>query len=77
VGEDRKVASRPVTLSYIEEKFAVVQGLEPGVRVIVEGAQNVRPGAVVAEARPEGAAPRTPATAGDGPGPKSKSKKAS
>jgi RND family efflux transporter MFP subunit len=57
VGEDRKVASRPVTLSYIEEKFAVVQGLEPGARVIVEGAQNVRPGAVVAEARPENSAP--------------------
>jgi RND family efflux transporter MFP subunit len=77
VGEDRKVVSRPVTLSYIEEKFAVVEGLDPGARVIVEGAQNVRPGAVVAEARPETASPRVPAPAGESPGPKSKSKKAS
>jgi RND family efflux transporter MFP subunit len=50
VGEDRKVTSRPVSLAYIEEGFAVVDGLPAGARVIVEGAQNVRPGTSVAEA---------------------------
>ena len=54
VGEDQKVASTPVTLSYIEEKFAVVQGVAPGTRVVVEGSQNVRPGSTVAEAQREG-----------------------
>jgi RND family efflux transporter MFP subunit len=50
VGEDRKVAARPVTLDYVEEGLAVVKGLEPGARVVVEGAQNLRPGSAVAEA---------------------------
>jgi RND family efflux transporter MFP subunit len=50
VGEDNKVASRPVQLSYLEEGFAVVKGLDPGARVVAEGAQNLRPGSIVAEA---------------------------
>jgi RND family efflux transporter MFP subunit len=54
VGEDRKVVSKTVTLAYIEDAFAVVQGIEPGTRVVVEGAQNVRPGSTVAEAVREG-----------------------
>jgi RND family efflux transporter MFP subunit len=53
VGEDKKVKSQPVTLAYVEEGFAVVEGLAPGTRIIVEGAQNVRPGSSVAEARGE------------------------
>jgi RND family efflux transporter MFP subunit len=57
VGEDRKVAARPVKLTYIDEGFAVVDGLPPGTRVVVEGAQNLRPGTQVVEAdrsTPEG-----------------------
>ena len=50
VGEDRKVTSRKVTLAYLEEGFAVVDGIQPGERVVVEGAQNLRPGATVTEA---------------------------
>lgn len=50
VGEDLKVASRPVTLEHVEEGIAVVKGLEPGARIVVEGAQNLRPGSAVAEA---------------------------
>ena len=50
VGDDRKVAQRDITLAYVEERFAAVDGLAPGTRVVVEGAQNLRPGAVVAEA---------------------------
>lgn len=50
VGEDKKVVSRIVTLDYVEEGFAVVSGVKPGERIVVEGAQNVRPGSIVAEA---------------------------
>ncbi len=50
VGDDRKVTSRKVTLAYLEEGFAVVDGLAPGTRIVVEGAQNLRPGSTVAEA---------------------------
>jgi RND family efflux transporter MFP subunit len=50
VQEDRKVVSQPVRVDYIEETFAVVDGVKPGARVVVEGAQNLRPGSVVAEA---------------------------
>ena len=58
VGEDKKVTSKPVTLAYVEESFAVVQGIEPGARVVVEGAQNVRAGATVTEAQREGQPPK-------------------
>jgi RND family efflux transporter MFP subunit len=54
VGEDKKVATKTVTLAYVEDNFAVVQGIDPGTRVIVEGAQNVRQGSTVAEAQKEG-----------------------
>jgi len=74
VGEDRKVASKPVKLAYVEEGFAVVEGVPAGIRVVVEGAQNLRPGSVVAEATSDSSSPRPPATAGEGPGPKSKRK---
>jgi hypothetical protein len=35
----------------VEDTFAVVDGIAPGTRVVVEGAQNVRPGATVTEAQ--------------------------
>jgi RND family efflux transporter MFP subunit len=50
VGADHKVAQRNVSLAYLEEGFAVVDGIKAGARVVVEGAQNLRPGSVVAEA---------------------------
>ena len=50
VKEDNKVVSQPVKLEYIEETFAVVDGLQAGARIVVEGAQNLRPGSLVAEA---------------------------
>jgi RND family efflux transporter MFP subunit len=68
VGEDKKVASTPVTLSYVEEGFAVVQGVAPGTRVVVEGSQNVRAGSTVAEAQRE--ADKTESAKGDGKGKK-------
>ena len=77
VQDDKKVAARPVTVPYLEEAFAVVEGLPPGSRVVVEGAQNLRPGSVVAEATTDRSSPRAPAAAGEGPGPKKKGKKTS
>lgn len=53
VGDDNKVVSRPVTLAYVDEGFAVIDGLKAGARIVVEGAQNLRPGSAVAEAQRE------------------------
>ena len=50
VSPDHTVAQRNVTLAYLEEGFAVVDGISAGARVVVEGAQNLRPGSAVAEA---------------------------
>jgi RND family efflux transporter MFP subunit len=58
IGEDRKATQKPVTLAYVEQGFAVVDGIAPGTRVVVEGSQNVRPGSTVAEAQREGEAPK-------------------
>jgi len=47
IGDDRKVAVRKVGVDYIDEGIAVVTGIEPGTSVVVEGAQNLRPGSLV------------------------------
>jgi RND family efflux transporter MFP subunit len=44
VGADGKVVSRPVTLLRIQNEMAVVDGVEGGRRVVLEGGQNLRPG---------------------------------
>jgi RND family efflux transporter MFP subunit len=54
VGEDRKVTMQPITLAYVETGFAVVNGVPIGARVVVEGAQNLRPGSAVTEAERKG-----------------------
>jgi hypothetical protein len=64
VGEDRKVAQAPVKLAYVEQGFAVVDGLYICSRVVTEGAQNLRPGATVTEA--ERSAPPAGGEAGQG-----------
>jgi RND family efflux transporter MFP subunit len=65
VGADRKVSSKNVTLAYVDEGAAVVTGIEPGMKVVTEGAQNVRPGSTVAEAGRARAENEVPA-AGEG-----------
>jgi len=55
VGDDRRVSQLPVTLAHVDAGIAVVEGLQPGTRIVVEGAQNLRPGSVVAEAGRAGA----------------------
>jgi RND family efflux transporter MFP subunit len=52
VGADRKVASVPVKVRLIQDGVAVIEGIVAGARVVVEGAQNLRPGSVVVEAKP-------------------------
>jgi RND family efflux transporter MFP subunit len=59
IGEDRKVALRKVGVEYIDEGIAVVTGIEPGTKVVVEGAQNLRPGSLVSLGE------RAPGTDGD------------
>jgi RND family efflux transporter MFP subunit len=50
VGADGKVQQKNVKLAYVDEALSVVEGIDPGARVVVEGAQNLRPGSAVAEA---------------------------
>jgi RND family efflux transporter MFP subunit len=52
VGADGKVVQRSVKVSLIDGPIAVVEGVQPGDRVVTEGAQNLRPGSAVAEAQP-------------------------
>jgi RND family efflux transporter MFP subunit len=54
VGEDRRAATRPVQVEYLDAGIAVVTGIDPGTKVVVEGAQNLRQGSLVSlgEAKP-------------------------
>jgi len=54
VGEDRRAATRPVQVEYLDAGTAVVTGVDPGTKVVVEGAQNLRQGSLVSlgEAKP-------------------------
>ena len=51
IGADSKVTAAPITLRYIQDGVAIVEGVAPGARVVVEGAQNLRPGSMVSEAK--------------------------
>lgn len=50
INSENKVESVPVDVRLLQEGMAVVGGIAPGTRVVVEGAQNIRPGSLVAEA---------------------------
>lgn len=50
IGADSKVALVPITVRLIQDGVAVIEGVTPGVRVVVEGAQNLRPGSAITEA---------------------------
>ena len=49
VDASNKAAARPVQVVQAAGSDAVVQGVQPGERVVVDGRQNLRPGAAVAE----------------------------
>ena len=55
VDKDGKVTSKPITVSYEYQGTSVVNGLEPGQRIVVEGKQNLRTGSKVREAKPANA----------------------
>jgi RND family efflux transporter MFP subunit len=50
IGTDLKVAPVPVNVRLIQDGLAAIDGVAPGTRVVVEGAQNLRPGSAVIEA---------------------------
>jgi RND family efflux transporter MFP subunit len=52
VDADGAAQLRPVQLRYGRGELAVVDGVQPGERVVLEGKQNLRPGTLVREARP-------------------------
>lgn len=69
VGEDRKASLKPVKVEYLDEGIAVVAGVAPGAKVVAEGAQNLRPGSLVApERRTAEGEPGPAAGAGKGKG---------
>lgn len=49
VDDQHKVQANKVKLVAVTPEAAVVEGLQPGTRVVVEGAQNLRPGMTVRE----------------------------
>lgn len=49
IDADNKVAPVPVRVSLVQEGIAVVEGTEEGMKIVAEGAQNLRPGSVVSE----------------------------
>ncbi|TSP09200.1 efflux RND transporter periplasmic adaptor subunit [Cupriavidus campinensis] len=62
VKPDSTVVRVPVTVVATTAAAAVIEGVQPGARVVTEGAQNLRPGALVREARPRDASsPAAPA----------------
>ncbi len=64
VGEDRKAVLRPIEVLEAVGDDAVVKGVQPGERVVLEGRQNVRPGGSVVERSADAAsAPRRAASA--------------
>jgi len=49
IGKDNKVESQSITIRLVQDGFAVVEGTMAGTQVVVEGAQNLRPGSIVVE----------------------------
>jgi RND family efflux transporter MFP subunit len=63
VVKDDAVQPRKVEIAYTTGDHAVVQGLQPGERIVVEGKQNLRPGSRVRVDRPGGQGTAPPAAA--------------
>ncbi|CAG9168255.1 efflux RND transporter periplasmic adaptor subunit [Cupriavidus pinatubonensis] len=63
VQPDNKVARVPVKMVTTTATSAVIEGVQPGTRVVVEGTQNLRPGTVVREVPRAPSASAGPASA--------------
>ncbi len=59
IGEDNTVTPVTANVRLIQDGSAVVEGVKLGTRVVVEGAQNLRPGSVIVEAADNATATRT------------------
>lgn len=66
VQTDSRVKPMPVTVQVSTASAAVIEGVPPGTRVVVEGAQNLRAGSLVREATPAAKAGAASAVAADG-----------
>lgn len=51
IDENNRVKSQQINVRLIQDGLAVIEGTMLGARVVVEGAQNLRPGSVVVEAQ--------------------------
>lgn len=62
IGADGKVSAAPVRVLLVQDGRAVIEGVAAGTSVVVEGAQNLRPGSQVSEAKsaPEQAGKTSP-----------------
>jgi len=63
IGADRKASVQPVKVALVQDGVAVIEGAAAGTRVVVEGAQNLRPGSLVSEK--QGTGEGGPANAGE------------
>jgi RND family efflux transporter MFP subunit len=54
--QDGKAIARPVQVVYAQGEDAAVTGVQPGERIVLEGRQNLRPGAAVVERASDAAA---------------------
>jgi RND family efflux transporter MFP subunit len=61
VQPDNTVKMHKIKVLSIDEGLAAIEGIPPGTRVVVEGAQNLRPNVKVRETQPQGTAEATPA----------------
>lgn len=53
VDAENKVGIAPVKVLLVQDGRAVIEGPAAGTRVVVEGAQNLRPGSAVSETKPD------------------------
>ena len=49
IGENGKVTSQTIKVRLVQDGLAVIEGAIPGTRIVLEGAQNLRPGSTVVE----------------------------
>ena len=66
IGAEGKVTPVPVRVQLIQDGRAVIDGADAGTKVVLEGAQNLRPGSSVTETPPN--SPNLPNTPGGGKG---------
>jgi RND family efflux transporter MFP subunit len=67
VVEDGKAVQRPVQVLAVDADDAAVRGVKVGEKVVLDGRQNLRPGAAVTERLVEGTKPGPPSGAPSGP----------